>query len=87
MKCKVCESERMEERPKGPHLGIYCSDCGKLQQWKKQDTTGKTKEDYKNEYMDNEKATIPQIGKIKFMLVGISKFTASQIIELLESKK
>ena len=35
-KCKYCDSYNLETRIKPPHIGLYCSDCGKFQTWVKQ---------------------------------------------------
>jgi len=34
--CQHCQGQSFEARQMGPHLGIYCSDCGKLHCWEKQ---------------------------------------------------
>lgn len=35
MKCKECDGELTQKRS-GPHIGLYCVDCGKWQRWIKQ---------------------------------------------------
>jgi hypothetical protein len=58
------------------------------QKWEKQtDNEGKTKEDYKNEYLDNQPATQQQIAYIRnLQRAGISKFQANKIIEILKGE-
>lgn len=33
--CKYCGYDAFEERPSPPHVGLYCLECGKWQQWVK----------------------------------------------------
>ena len=35
-KCKYCENKSFYTRESGPHIGLYCSVCGKWQKWLKQ---------------------------------------------------
>ena len=37
MACKKCGSEEMTEKPKGPHLGLYCGGCGAWIKWMPQE--------------------------------------------------
>lgn len=32
-KCKYCNSENLFTEKHGNNTGLYCSDCGKYQQW------------------------------------------------------
>lgn len=32
-KCKKCGGETFETREKGPHIGLYCSNCYTWQKW------------------------------------------------------
>lgn len=42
--CKYCDSTNLETRPKPPHIGLYCIDCGKFQKWVKQERPEETGE-------------------------------------------
>lgn len=83
--CKGCGCTEFEEKGKGPHIGIYCANCGKFDKWKKHSTNPKTKEEYRNEYLDKEPATDAQIIYIKNLLsyTRPSKYGASEIIRIL----
>lgn len=35
--CKYCCSEDLEIREVPPHVGLYCTDCGKFQKWVKRE--------------------------------------------------
>jgi len=85
MECKKCGCDESIETMKGPHLGIYCKQCGAWQGWKKHTTSTKTSEDYKNEYLDKQPATESQVYYIKNLLVQnkITKFVAGEVIKLL----
>lgn len=86
MECKYCGCKEFYREQKGPHLGVYCSSCGRWQKWEKQPCNeGKTKEDYKNEYMDKQTASDEQVYYIRNLLrqVTLSKYQAGRIIEIL----
>lgn len=34
--CKHCGCSHLVESVCGPHIGLYCADCGKWHSWKKQ---------------------------------------------------
>lgn len=34
--CKFCGSIALHEEQKPPHVGLFCSDCGRWQRWIKQ---------------------------------------------------
>jgi len=87
MECKHCGYKDTYTEQKGVHLGEYCSSCGKWLKWVRQEVNqGKSKEDYKNEYLKKEAATDTQKYYIKNLLrqKQITKYHASKIIELLE---
>ncbi len=85
MKCKYCGCEEFDRVPKGPHLGVYCKSCGKWQMWEKHTLNPKTKEEYRDEYLDHQPATQEQIYYIKnLQRNGISKLQATKIIEILK---
>lgn len=65
--CSGCGSFQREQRRKGPHLGEYCTSCGKHQRWLPKDVTldrarefvmpfgkhkGKKLKDIDDEYLD-----------------------------------
>ena len=85
MECKKCGCDEFEETIKGPHLGLYCKNCGAWQSWVKHSTNPKTKDEYRNEYLDNQPATDTQVHYIRNLLVQtkLSKFAAGEIIKLL----
>lgn len=85
MKCKHCDCEEFYEEARPPHVGLYCCSCKKWQQWVKKDTTGKTKEDYKAEYLTKELATDQQRTYIRNLLRQnkLNKYQADQIIRVL----
>ena len=88
--CSKCGNQDVvyEFIPTNKSIQAKCSGCGKfIKNMKQVQNIGKTKDDYKNEYLDNEAATMKQVGKIKAMLVGISKRTAMRIIDILEIEK
>lgn len=31
--CKACDSIELFTEKKGPHMGLYCSDCGSFVKW------------------------------------------------------
>lgn len=71
---------------RGPHIGVFCPVCKRHQFWEKQiENIGKTKEDYKNEYLDKQPATKEQVYYIKNLLrdANLSKHQASVIIKAL----
>lgn len=86
--CKHCgyTGDDFIRKSSGPHIGEYCPSCGKWLKWEKQPgNEGKTKEDYKNEYLDKQPATEQQQAYIKNLLKQnpLSKYKASRIIEIL----
>ena len=82
--CKKCGCTDSEMITKGPHLGLYCSACGAWDSWIKHTINTKTKEEYKDEYMDKEPASNSQVIYIRNLLKNkISKFKACKIIDLL----
>lgn len=85
MKCKYCESQEFDRVSKGPHVGVYCKSCGKWQMWEKHSDNPKTKEEYRNEYLDKMPATDQQRAYIRNLLRQneLSKYQASKIIEVL----
>lgn len=38
-KCKKCGSTNLEVRKSGPHIGLYCKDCGAWNRWLKKEET------------------------------------------------
>lgn len=86
MECKNCGCTEFYKEKRGPHLGVYCSACKAWQKWEKQPgNEGKTKEDYKNEYLDKQPATDQQRYYIRNLLKQnpLSKYQASEIIKIL----
>lgn len=84
--CKYCGCTEFYEEIKGPHLGEYCRACNGWQRWKKQiGNEGKTKDDYRNEFLDKQPATDQQRAYIRNLLKQnqLSKLQASKIIEAL----
>jgi len=87
MECKYCKSTEMRREVKGPHLGVYCVNCGKWQKWEQHTDNSKTPDQYKEEYLIKETATREQIGLIKYLLMKeINKSQASKIIEILKQE-
>jgi ribosomal protein L37AE/L43A len=33
MPCPQCQSDKTVRKPKGPHIGEYCADCGRFYRW------------------------------------------------------
>ena len=60
-KCPECECEEFKEEVKGTHLGLYCKACNRWIKWVKQNKSIKTKEEYKNEYLEKQEPTVKQI--------------------------
>jgi hypothetical protein len=92
MQCKYCASSEIEYRPKPPHLGAYCKACGKFQQWVKHTDNPKTHEEYRDEYMDKQPATLDQIRLIQILArdlrpSAISKLRACKAIEVLKQNE
>jgi uncharacterized Zn finger protein (UPF0148 family) len=83
--CKHCGCTEFERIPRGPHLGVYCKACGQWQKWEKHSENPKTREEYRNEYLDKQPATEQQRIYIRNLLRQnpLSKYQASKIIELL----
>jgi hypothetical protein len=51
--CKFCGSISLHEESRPPHIGLYCSDCGRWQQWVKQPEnieTGETASEAQQKY-------------------------------------
>jgi hypothetical protein len=85
--CKYCGCTELERIPKPPHIGVYCKACGKWQKWEKHTDNPKTKEEYRDEYLDKQPATSEQIYYIKNLQKnGISKYQANKIIEVLKGE-
>jgi len=85
--CKYCGCTELERIPKPPHIGVYCKSCGKWQKWEKHTNNPKTREEYRDEYLDRQPATQEQIYYIKNLQKnGISKFQANKIIEVLKGE-
>jgi hypothetical protein len=83
--CKKCGSLTLYQEQKGQHLGLYCKDCGAWIKWVSQGNTCKTKEEYRNEYLEKQDATDAQYKYIcKLIDRGMSKRKASQVIEILK---
>ena len=85
MSCKKCGCDEIYKEMKGPHLGMYCKRCNAWQAWEKHTDNPKTKEEYRDEYMDKQPATELQIIYIKNLLkqVPVSKLKAREIIRQL----
>jgi len=71
--CK-CGNETFEKQKRGPHLGLFCTQCGKLYgSWVKQEhENDKTDEDYRNEYLLQQPCTeklYSNVGENKFRLM------------------
>lgn len=75
MECKYCGSVDFYEKEKidslgRPHTQIRCNECDGYKTTKKRpENIGKTKEDYRNEYMANQHSTEKQVNYIKFLCV------------------
>jgi hypothetical protein len=88
MECKKCKGTEFYKEQRGPHLGVYCNECGTWQCWEKHTTNPKTAQEYKEEYMDKEKATPKQMRTLGFLIgaareKGMSKLAASKLIDIL----
>lgn len=83
--CKKCGEVETYEVKKSTSLCLYCKECDGWITNKKYDTTGRTKEDYKREYMQNQPATQKQMRMIRSVVryggPVKSKYHAMQIIK------
>ena len=85
MVCKNCGNTEFYTETRGPHKGVYCKACGTWQKWEKYSSNPKTKEEYRNDYLDKQPATEQQRAYIRNLLRQnqLSKFQAIKIIEVL----
>ena len=56
--CKKCGSKDFYTKPKGPHMGVYCSHCGTWLKWLKGGCGVKSKQNNRDEFNRSPVKTI-----------------------------